>query len=431
MRNPPPLDRTKQTAAGTVHDPGMARRWALQRKAQGILSDKAMRENRHGVTVAHFEFRVAMCHRATDGGPVAIKRSADRMHARYAGVQTCGSVWHCPICAPKVAGERREEMNEAIAAHVQEGGEVYFLTSTFSHDAETFGAGNLGAALDALAAARSRFTGSRAYRSTMEAAGALGAIRALEPTFGEMNGWHPHTHELVFGRPGMARLLLRRLRKLWARELLKRGLGGLRPGDIGADRRRRLRHLLAHCFTVQPGDYAAEYVAKFGREPERDRGAWGIGSEMTRSHLKRGAGAGAQGVPQRCEHVTPWGLLNDALDGDKRSAELFREYAIAFQGRRQLLWSPGLKKHFFGTVGRSDEEIAATDARCTEHVCEVGPVSWARVLEHNARFDLLRAAAIGGAQGVHEFLEKLERAPPGRFSGEYVEGRAVFLRRAA
>lgn len=404
--------RNGREISGTVYDPAQGRRWRLQRKAQGLLSDNEPVINRYGIEVAKFKYRVCMCQRGTNGGAPSIRRSPDRLRARYVGLQTCGSVWHCPICAPKVAAARRDEMNEAISAWITQGHEVFFLTYTMQHNAERYGAGRLELQLDHLGAALSSFKSSRGYKCVRERAGYKGSIRALEAMFGEMNGWHTHTHDLMFAKAG-AMPVLRELRKLWARKLIKCGLAGLLPGDIGVERFKKLRNLLRHCLTVQDGQYAAEYVAKFGREPESERGAWGIGSEMTRAHLKRGRGLDHAGVPQRCDHASPWGLLNDALDGDKRSGELFREFGQAFHGKRQLVWSTGLKEFFFGVAGRSDDDIAAEpDARCTEHVIELGPVSWGRVLAHNARWDLLQVAATKGAAGVVEFLHMLEHAPP-------------------
>lgn len=431
MRNLQPRGGQTNSAAGTVYDPAGARRWKLQRAAQGLLAEKTERIDRFGDARPHFRYRVAMCHRGTDGGAPTIKRSPDRLHARYAGLQTCGSVWHCAICAPKVAAARRDEMNLAIAAHVKAGGEVYLVTYTMQHDAARFGQGQLAAELDALAPALSSLKGSRAFRDRMEGVAALGTIRALETTYGEMNGWHCHTHELVFAGPDCLPML-RRIRGLWARQLIKRGLAGLQPGDVGLDKFRKLRALLRRCFDVQPGADAAAYVAKFAREPENERGAWGIASEMTRAHMKRGrADDGDTFSPQRCSHAAPGGLLNDYMDGDARSGDLWREFAVTFQGKRQLFWSRGLRQHFFGIVERSDEEIAATpDQRCTEHVIEIGPLAWARVIAHDARFELLRVAAERGADGVTEFLQQLATAPPSH-SSDYTEGRGVYLRRVA
>lgn len=422
-------------AFGTVHDHGTARRWRLKRFAERLLNDKVPKVDRYGNERIGFQHRVAMCCRGTDGGAVGVWVSADGERASFKGLQTCGSVWCCPICGPKVAAMRRDEMNLAInrwlTGYKGEKGRVYFLTYTMQHDAETYGQGQLQAAERALAAALRGLKGSRAYRDLMAEAKAKGLIRAKEVTYGEMNGWHVHTHELLFAAPGLlhtgesriARLierksLLYRIRKLWALELIKRGLAGIRPGDTGAQRFGRLRSLMRHCFTAQSGAYAAEYVAKFGREPESERGRWGIASEFTSAHLKRA---------QRCDHTTPMGLLNDAMDGDKRSELLFREYALAMKGRSQLFWSSGLKD-FFDVSEIADEEAARVeDEGCRRKVCEITPGRWSWVIAHDQRFEVLHAAATGGKAAVDALIDALERAPP-RYSAEFTEGRAWDIR---
>jgi hypothetical protein len=423
--NRPALGIHAKSAAGTGGyrpgspgplDAGTRRRWSLKRQAERLLPDKETKINREGAAVAHFEYRVAMCHRGSDGGPIALYRSPDSKNARFSGLQTCGSVWHCPVCSPKISRTRVAEINRAIAAWLGPQSwagdrHVYLGTFTTQHSAADAGAGELGAILPRVAKALSKLKGSRAYRALMERARAAGAIRALEVTFGELNGWHVHTHELLFAaRDGVlardgSRLVAwrspvyRGIRRLWAETLIAHELAGLRPGDVGLDRFRKLRNLLRHCFTLQPGAYAADYVAKYGREPESDRGTWGLGSELAKAHLKRVAGAD-DGRPQRCAHASPWSLLNDALDGDARSGELFREFALAFHGRRQLYWSPGLKAEL-GIAELDDEEIARDpEADCTEKVIELGFEAWRLVIAHEARFDVLKAAADDGRAGV-------------------------------
>jgi hypothetical protein len=384
-----------------------------------------------------YKYRVAMCHRGTDGGPVVVKRSPDGSDAEFRGLQTCGSVWHCPLCAPKIAAHRRDELNLAMNRWmIQHGGRVGFVTYTLQHDAVKFGAGQLEAELAALSKALSYFKGTRAVRELLKGCGHAGTVRALEATFGEINGWHLHTHELAFVAAGAlifdraGRLVvwaspLARLRNLWARELIKRGLAGLTGNETPAERRGKLRNLLAHCLTVQGGGKAADYVAKFGKEPEGERGQWGYASEMTRSHMKQGRGA-EDGAPQRCGHASPWALLNDYVDGDERSGVLFREFAVTMQGRRQLYWSKGLKA-LLGVGEQSDEDLAAKpDPKCTEHVMEITPGLWQLVLACDARHEVLLAAASDGRAGVLALLAELERRRP-THQGDFTETRAVFM----
>jgi hypothetical protein len=55
-------------------------------------------------------------------------------------------------------------------------------------------------------------------------------------------------------------------------------------------------------------------------------------------------------------------------------------------------------------------------------VIEILPSEWSLVIAHEARFDVLRAAAAGGAAAVRAILVDLENRPPGR-SDYFTEGR--------
>ena len=64
-------------------------------------------------------------------------------------------------------------------------------------------------------------------------------------------------------------------------------------------------------------------------------GKWGAAEELALSGKKVGKRAG----------LTPWQILKNAnpQDGDCEFSAMFREYADAFRGTRQLVWSPNLK----------------------------------------------------------------------------------------
>lgn len=415
-------------------------KWQLQRAAQGLLSDRKGAITAAGDAIQVPVYRVATCHRWSHGPGPALWRSPEGTNAEYADVHTCGSVWHCPICAAKITSSRREELNAAIAAWRDRGGEVYLCTRTFSHDKHgrelsraADDAGNGAGLLQLMSKALSRAKGTRRARELAERAGVVGAIRSLEVTHGEINGWHPHTHELLFGRPGARGALLSH-RVEWIRRLIKLGLAGMRAGMTRAERAEQLRYLRRHAYTVQLGDKAADYVAKFGMEPSTDGGGrWGPASELTRGHVK---------VGQRLTGRTPFTLLRQYIEGDKRAGHLFREFAIAFQGRAQLYWSPGLRAalvelcqrtsdEIYFKVGAtadqlawaararylardlSDDDIAMTrNPKCTEFVVRLSTEEWRVVLRTNQRHELLIAAQFGGAAEVRELLLRLRAERP-------------------
>jgi len=396
--------------AGTVHDPRQGQRWRLQRAAQHILSDTKPREG--GLA---FVYRVSMCQRGGTGqGARKINRNPEGTRAAYRNLQTCGSVWHCPICAPKIATGRCREMDSAIGQHGIDR-RIYFITYTVQHDRDDSGSGQLGAQLGCLRKSLSRAKASRAWREVMTRAGSIGSIRALEITYGEMNGWHSHAHEIRFAEPGglvvdregkTVRWLspLYALSRLWVRELIARNVAGLDPLDAPLDRRKKLRSLLVRGLTVQDGTYAARYVAEFGTAPEK--GLW-VSGELALSHIK---------TARRTGHCTPWGLLADALGGDARSRDLFREYAKELHGVPQLYWSRGLKAHFKIEDIEDDSLAAEPDKTCSQFVAIVDDEDWSRVLRYNARFELLRAAAIDGPLGVSAYLLDLKESERGGLS---------------
>src|SRR6266571_1754586 len=430
----------RRRLAGTVLDPRAGRRWALQRCAAKLMREVETR-TRAWKTYHTYRYRVTLCNAGVsdwrgsgdEPGGIRVYRSPDALRAEFRGVMTCGSTWHCPCCSPKIAKRRVVEVNHALklwqqgfqgvtdqaavsAAPGLSDNLILFATFTYQHSREHAGAGELAAQLASFSGALSELKRDGPYRRIMAGVDFRGGIRGLEPTYGELNGWHVHAHEILFVRGDYMATLraLRRVRSVWARKLIALDMAGLGPMDAPFERRKKLRSLLTRCYVIQHGGFACDYLASFGKEPEGYRGRWGLGSELARSHLKEGRparnGVNAEGaLPARCKHAAPWELLNDALDGDERSAVLFREYGEAFHGRRQLYWSKGLKD-FFGVDEREDSAVAAQeDRRCTQFVGSITRDQWRAVLIADTRFTVLAIAARDGREFLQEYLERLER----------------------
>lgn len=111
---------TGKTAGGG--DPPLdarGRRFALQGTARRLLPRE----------------RVARCLRAVlpGGTRVDVLQDAEHGGAHYGGLQVCGSVHACPVCAAKIGERRRAELEGAIAAHRAIGGGVLLVTYTVAH----------------------------------------------------------------------------------------------------------------------------------------------------------------------------------------------------------------------------------------------------------------------------------------------------------
>ena len=308
--------------------------------------------------------------------------------ASFSNLATCGSVWHCPICAAKITETRRQELQGAINTWAKQDGEVFLMSLTFPHMDHQALADNLQLFSDAL----KKFKNSRQYKSTMKAVNAAGSIRALEVTHGA-NGWHPHTHDLIFASKGSLEKL-HELQMAWIEMLIK----------VGIADRTQFNDMMNAAFDVQNGDYAAEYVAKFGHEATEaskllTQNTWGVSHELTKGYAKVGKRLGGR---------TPFTLLADFIQGDMESGDLFKEFGLHFKGKRQLFWSPKLRVALrLANAEKTDAEIAEEPMPEREFVTSLNHEQWKLVLSRNARFEVLRVAQDEGAEGIARLLEEL------------------------
>lgn len=326
--------------------------------------------------------RVARCLRyiAPKQRSVEVLHSPSEGRAHFGSLEICSSVWLCPVCASKVAEGRRQELIHAIDYWKRvAGGSVLFATFTVRHQR----ADDLQALLDRFSAAYRRLTGHRGYRLLREAYRLVGAIRALEVTHGEANGWHPHYHVLLFFDRQLDDAEISRFEEL----LYKLWFAAAAHENLDMERKPGLE--IKRTFGA-----IADYVAKFGCDPKTD--PWGPESEMTKAHIKQSR-AGS----------TPWELLRRSAVGDVRAGFLYREYAGVFKGRQQLVWSP----HFRAALGLADDatdgELASVRAADAVSLGWLGFDEWLLVLRYDARADVLIVAASGSWTAVLDLVAGL------------------------
>jgi hypothetical protein len=352
-------------------------RFILQSVARTLFDNKTSRLNKC--------LRLRAAHQ-----DVQVWKSIEHKTTHYKGLQTCGSVWMCPVCSAKIAERRRLEIIQAMEAHRQVGGCVNMLTLTAPHQVKD----NLVDLLAKQAKALNLFWSDRVVKEILVEMGTIGQIRALEPTHGRLspqnNGWHPHYHILMFQGIGVdlarfdqaqmtdwqVRLYLR-----WAARCVAAGLG--EPS-------------YAHGLKLDNGDHAAKYVSK-----------WGLEDEMTKGHTKKAL-----------HGETPFDLLRALLadPDDKQAAALFIEYAKAFKGKRQLHWSKGLKKRYQVTE-KTDEALAAETEDKARLLGMLTIEQWRDVLAVEGRGAVLQVAASSGWDAVEVYLGSIRgkgsKNPPG------------------
>jgi hypothetical protein len=386
-------------------------RQRLLRTAQGLLKERDHAKPDR--------YQVVYCHRRFPFPTVGVARAGDGSDARITGLHRCGSVWTCPVCAATIAEQRRAELSLAMTRATGAGYVPALLTLTFPHteaDALERTAAQLDAALH-------RLSNAKGFKGLMRRYGKLGAIRAREVTWG-INGWHPHVHDLIIAAPGLAHdpAALRVIKRAWLRACIREGIGPAPGGEPKAGRSRfaRLDHFRAfwrHAVTLQDGRYAAEYIAKYGRD-----GTWSLSSELTKPHAKTGI---RRAMWADDLHFTPMQLVEWATNGDATAARAFREFAEVYAGKRALVWTRGLKL-FLGIADATDEELAAQADRAPlpaeQRVADITREDYALILSRDALPEFLAYVArdccdpATAAQDVADYIAML-RDRPKRASG--------------
>jgi hypothetical protein len=278
----------------------------------------------------------------------------------------------CPVCAARISEVRRLEVAAAVAAW---GGQIVLATFTLQHTA----ADALVELVDDLQGAVRKMRSGGAWTRLQDRYGMAGSIRALEVTHGD-HGFHPHQHVLFFVAGGIELdAFTNELRDRWGASVAK--VGRYASPRWGLD--------------VQASDAKiADYVAKFGREPK-----WTVAHELAKSVSKRG----------RREGSTMRELLDRfVVAGDVAAGRLWQEYARAFKGRNQLVWTKGLRALLgLGVVEQSDQEIVEEIVEDAVILAQLDLAAWRIVLGNDARGELLEVASTGDSGLVRSFLVSL------------------------
>jgi hypothetical protein len=334
------------------------------------------------------ESRTAKCLRwRAHDKEISVWKSTEFGTAHYTGLLVCASVWTCPVCAPKIAERRRAELIAGIEVHKAKGGNVQLLTLTAPHQRGDALAGLLVKQGKAL----KRFWNDRKVKAIMAEMGYIGQVRAWEVTHGRKaarnNGWHPHFHILLFTGMGidLARFSQAQ-RRQWQVQLYQVWASACQLAGLGTP-------TMAHGLRLDDGTQASAYVTK-----------WGMEDEMTRGHTKKGKQGGE----------TPFDLLRALLadENDKQAKALFREFAEAFKGKRQLVWSKGLKA-LFAVEEASDGEVAQRAEEESKFLGTITFDQWRDVLKVDARATVLEIAARRSWYEVERFLWFIQGAHKG------------------
>lgn len=291
--------------------------------------------------------------------------------AHYSGVERCGSIWACPVCAAVIRRGRSEEVQEAVTRWETEGGWLLFVTLTLRHKRGD----PLDLTLNASLEAFRRLTAGRRWQAARVEYGIVGQIRASEITYGQ-NGWHPHVHALFFVEKLLDDAEVARFEG-W---LYERWVDGVQRA--GARLPSRLRAVDVRRSSGD-GTVVAQYLSKL--QDGAGAATKSIGAEMVRFDFKSGRGGS----------MTPFELLDaehgQDADDDRARRALWWEYYRATKGRRAITWSLVLRELLDMTGPQfdlTDEEILA-DTVAQEKQYEVPAADYRRVMNQPAILGLI------------------------------------------
>jgi hypothetical protein len=392
--------------------------------------------------------RVQFCHRRPHADHVTGKLTGPV--AGFGGVQTCGSIWACPLCSPNIRQSRSTELEEMAIAWVEAGHSILMGTLTVRH----FSRQRLDPQWKAVSKAWTAVLQGRWKERFYAKWGIVGLTIAREVTVGDANGWHTHLHLLIWCEDQIeqelsengerpldlvgarlaqhdpqlyqrwqymieqaqepadairARLIEDELFERWEHLTVKHGLGApSREHGVKVDPVRRGKDGAADI---------AKYIAKI-QDKDDDR-EWSVGREMTRSDLKQAGRIkdqvervpllAADGDKFRPRHRTPFQVLRDFLStGDKADLDLWHEYEKASHKKRALTWSGDIRARLAELLRldeRTDEEIAAEDLG-GDVVFAMPKKAWSKHVTHvDGRRAMLLNAMPEGFDAVAELCE--------------------------
>jgi Replication protein len=307
--------------------------------------------------------RVTACRRRPAGEHVIVGRR--RMRAHYSGLQTCGSVWSCPVCSARIQAERADELLLAVDRAHSLGLKVALLTLTMRHRKGD----RLKHLWDGLAHAwQPAIATDRAVRKARNSVGMVGWVRRVEATYG-VNGWHLHVHALLFYRDGSQLDALRdAIWTGWLRRLRMHGFDAvqehgivLRELDLGQAREQISGYLNKATYEEKSGSAARELAGQIGKA-------------------------------RRNGNRTPFDVLADLVRlGLSSDRAIWWDWERASKGRRALTWSKGLRERLLAQGERCDEEIAADNDGDQVDVAAIDWVTWEEIMVRRLEVKLLEA----------------------------------------
>jgi len=306
------------------------------------------------------DFAVLSCQKL-HGNFANVMRSGD--DAYFTGIMTCKSIWTCPVCAERIICERIGQLKDAL----QSGYKTVMVTVTLQHSKYD----RLSDLLRSLKDAVKRLKSGRWWSNYKDRWGVVAYVSSYEITWGDVNGWHPHAHILLFLDAVDVDVDL-----MWSELVTKytdivSKLGGYASRNHSVD-------------VTLGDDDVKDYLIKHVTVDD------GLALEMSSSDTKDGRSHYSK---------TFWDLVYLSKYFGY-AVDLIKEYAHATFRLQSMIWSRGAKE-FLGVTDpdddKDDDQLVALIPR---------PI-WSVIRTH-AMQDYVLSLAVMGDDHLKEFLGSLQ-----------------------
>jgi hypothetical protein len=337
-------------------------------------------------------FRVENCLRLkTDRAQyISLKKKPGALRAHYGGLQSCGSVWSCPVDSAIISERRCNYLQTAFdtwrdydSCNVSTMATYTTPHYIFQSLKDVIEIQDKAIRIMKKQPQRGKY---KVWRTIMAEMSSVGSYTGREITFGQ-NGWHPHRHECYL----MILAPIDRL-KIWRNELafafsiaFKKAGGQINDIKSFLERSVRLDQI-----TDDNGfNRISSYITKVEGEK------WTLAQEATKGIVKT-----AKNV-----NITPFGMLEAIRQGHKHSglySHKFFEYAMTMHGKKQFFPTHGLNQ-FLGLNWKTDDEIMK-EGQSGNHYAFIDEY-WEQILNLDIRGEIL---ALTENRNEFEFMRDMD-----------------------
>lgn len=304
-------------------------------------------------------------------------------------LETCGSVWACPVCRHRILNHRSEQLQSLYDNFKASGGYVSLVTLTVPHYAAQSLQQILGdsSAKTGLSGAFRRLRQHRLFRQLKSTIAYEADTRVYECTFGR-NGFHLHVHMAVYHREVLPDNFEERFLSLWTAVTTSAGFSLI--NGHGVDVRDMTK---------------ADYIAKWGA-PSELAGA-SQKSAKTDSYNVHELETLASEIPKATVYDRP------AIHG-RPVLSVLREYYDTMHGKKLLTWAGDrdFRKRFAPDLEKTDEELAEIrlkDYLASTKLSEIDASTWKHIYWSGDIPALLQAYELDGIDAALAFI--VERYP--------------------